>query len=111
VRLAQGGGHVIGTIEVGDRRRELRLSPQQDVFGAAEEEAEVIRKAGVGAGDGLAARQVLGLERVPIGRQNELRLGSGSRRAGLQGGEGFRDLAGDGDGDMDVVRLKDAAQV
>lgn len=29
----------------------------------------------------------------------------------LQGGEGFRDLAGGGDGNMDVVRLKDAAQV
>ena len=49
-----------------------------------QEKAEMVRKIGVGAGDRLAARQVLGLEGVPIGRQNEFRFGPDRRRAGLQ---------------------------
>ena len=35
MRLAQVGGHVVGIVEVGDRRREMRLARQQDVLGAA----------------------------------------------------------------------------
>ena len=79
--------------------------------GERQEEAEMVRELGMGAGDGLAARQVLGLERLSVGRQNELRFGPGRRRAGPQRGEGRGDLAGGGDGDMDVVRLKDTTQV
>jgi hypothetical protein len=47
--------------------------------GERQKEAEMVREIGIGAGDRIAARQVLGLERVAIGRQDELRLGpSGS---------------------------------
>ena len=35
VRLAQVGGHGLGIVEIGDRRREMRLARQQDVLGAA----------------------------------------------------------------------------
>ena len=35
VRLAQVGGHIVGIVEIGDRRREMRLARQQDVLGAA----------------------------------------------------------------------------
>ena len=35
MRLAQIGGHIVGIVEVGDRRREMRLARQQDVLGAA----------------------------------------------------------------------------
>ena len=79
--------------------------------GERQEKAEMVREVGIGAGDRPAARQVLGLEGVPVGCQNELGLGPGRRRAGPQRGEGLGDLAGGGDGDMDVVCLKDAAQV
>jgi hypothetical protein len=48
--------------------------------GERQEEAEMVRKVCIGAGDRLAARQILGLERLAIGRQNELRLGPGRRR-------------------------------
>ena len=71
----------------------------------------MVRKVGVGAGDRLAGRQIFGLEGVSIGCQNEFRLGSGGRRAGLERDKRLRDLAGGGDGDMDVVGLEDAAQV
>jgi hypothetical protein len=79
--------------------------------GERQEEAEMVWEVGIGAGDRLAARQVLGLERLPIRRQNELRLGPGRRGAGPQRGKGLRDLARRADGDMDVVCLKDSAQV
>ena len=35
MRLAQVGGHVVGVVEIGDRRREMCLARQQDVLGAA----------------------------------------------------------------------------
>ncbi len=79
--------------------------------GERQEEAEMVREVLIGAGDGLAARQVLGLEVRSVGRQNELRLRLGGRRAGLQRGKRLRDLARRADGDVDVVGLKDAAQV
>ena len=56
----------------------------------------MVREVGIGAGNRLAARQVLGLERVAVGRQDELRLGPGCRRVGLQRGEGLNDLVGGG---------------
>ena len=48
------------------------------------EGAEMVREVGIDAGDRLAARQVLSLEGLSIGCQNEFRLGPGGRRAGLQ---------------------------
>ena len=72
----------------------------------------MVREVGISAGDRLAARQVLGLECLPIRRQDEFRLRPGRRRAGPQRGQGLDDLlAAGGDGDMDVVGLKDATQV
>ena len=35
MRLAQIGGHIFRIVEIGDRRREMRLARQQDVLGAA----------------------------------------------------------------------------
>ena len=35
MRRAQVGGHGVGVIEIGDRRREMRLARQQDILGAA----------------------------------------------------------------------------
>ena len=52
-----------------------------------QEEAEVVREVLIGAGDGLAARQVFGLEVDAVGGQDELRLGLGRRRAGLERGQ------------------------
>src|SRR6266404_4190110 len=71
----------------------------------------MVREVGIGAGDRLAARQVLGLESLSIGCQNEFSLGFGCRRAGFERGKRLRDLAGGGDGYMNVVGLEDAAQV
>jgi hypothetical protein len=71
----------------------------------------MVREVGIQAGDRLAARQVLGLEGVSIGRENEFGLGSGGRRAGPERRKPLRDLAECGDGNMDVVGLKDAAYV
>ena len=61
--------------------------------GERQKETEMVGEVGIGASDGLAGRQILGLEGVSIGRQNVLRLGSGGRRAGLQRGKRLRDLA------------------
>jgi len=71
----------------------------------------MVRKVGVGAGDRLARGQVLGLERVAVRRQDELRLRFRGRRARLQRGERLRDLARCGDEDVDVPGLEDAAQI
>jgi hypothetical protein len=62
--------------------------------GERQEEAEMVREVGIGAGDRVAARQVLGLERVAVGGQNEFRFGPDRRRAGPQRGKGLGDLAG-----------------
>src|SRR6476620_11199234 len=75
------------------------------------EKTEMIREVPISAGGRLTARKVLGLESVSIGRQNELGLGSGGRWADLKRGERLRDLAGAYDGDMDVVGLKNSANV
>ncbi len=52
--------------------------------GQRQEEAEVVGKVRVGAGDGLAAGQVFGLEVRTVRGQDESRLGLGRGRAGLQ---------------------------
>ena len=61
--------------------------------GQRQEEAEMVGKVLVGAGDGLAARQVLGLEIHAVGRQDELRLRFGGRGARLQRRQRLRDLS------------------
>jgi hypothetical protein len=43
--------------------------------GKRQEEAEMVREVGIGAGDRLAARQVLGLKGVSIGGHNVFGLG------------------------------------
>jgi len=71
----------------------------------------MIREIGIGARDRLPAGQVLSLEGVTIGREHKFRLGPVSRGTCLQRCEGARDLAGGCDGDVDVVGLKDTAEV
>jgi hypothetical protein len=71
----------------------------------------MVGKVLIGAGDGVAASQVFGLERVPVRCQNELGLGLCGRRACLQRDQSLRDLAGRGNGNMDVVGLKNPAKV
>src|SRR5260370_635326 len=79
--------------------------------GKREEETEMVWEVAIGAGDRLAARQILGLEGVSIRCQNVFGFGPGGRLAGLERGERLSDLAGSGDGDMDVIGLKDTAKV
>jgi hypothetical protein len=67
---------------------------------------------GIGAGNGwVVGGEVLGLERLAIGRQDETGLASGRGGAGAQGGEGGRRLARGAGGDVDVVGLQYAAKV
>ena len=42
--------------------------------GERQEKAEIVREVGIGAGDRLAARQILGLELVAVGRQMNFAL-------------------------------------
>src|SRR5262249_25852974 len=65
----------------------------------------------IGAGYRLAARQVLGLEVDPIGCEDEFRLRLGRGRTCLQRRESLGDLALATAGNVDVVGLKNAAQV
>ena len=74
-----------------------------------QEKSEVVREILEIAGDGLAAGQVFGLEVRAVHGENELRLGRGG--AGLHGFEGVRDLAAPAGGNVDDVRLQDAAKV
>ena len=73
-----------------------------------QEEAEVVGEVGVGAGADFASGKVFGLEVRPTSRQNE--LGLGRCRACLECGQGRADRTRWGDGDMDMVGLKDAAK-
>ena len=77
--------------------------------GQRQKKAEVVGQVGQGAGNGLAAGQLLGLQRVTVGGQDELGLGAGGGGAGAQGGQQGRDLARRGHGDMDVVALEHAS--
>ena len=52
--------------------------------GKRQEEAEMVGKILVSAGNGFAARQVLGLKIHTVGRQDELRFRFGGRGALLQ---------------------------
>ena len=80
--------------------------------GERQEGPEMIGEVLVGADDRrIIRRQVLGLDRLPIRRENELGLGLGGRRARLQRREGLRDLADRANGDVNVIGLKDPADV
>ena len=71
----------------------------------------MVREVLEGTGNRVATAQVFGLEVRAIGRQDEPRLGLGGGWADLQGAQCLRHLAGIAGQDVDVVGLKDAAQV
>ena len=58
--------------------------PDDRDAGKRQEEAEMVGKILVGAGNGFTTRQVLGLKIHTVGRQDELRFRFGGRRALLQ---------------------------
>jgi hypothetical protein len=62
-----------------------------------------------GAGDGFAAGQVFGLERLAVGGEDELGLGLGRGRAGLRSALQRRHRCPPADSDVDVVALEHAA--
>ena len=77
-----------------------------------QENAEVVRKIYVGASDRRIIRgYVFSLKEVAVGRQHKARFRPRGRRAGLQRRKRFRDLARLASGDVNVVCLKDAAQI
>ena len=76
-----------------------------------QEEAEVVGKVLEGTGDGLAAGQVLGLEVHAIGGEDELRLGLGRRRAGLESGQRLGHPPCVAGQDVDVAGLENTAEV
>ncbi len=76
-----------------------------------QEEAEVIGKVFEGAGDCLAAGQVFGLEVRAVRSKDELRLGLGRRRAGLEGGQRLRDPPCVAGQDVDVAGLENTAKI
>jgi hypothetical protein len=64
----------------------------------------------IGAGDHVAADQILRLHRLAIGGEDELCLRAGGFGAGAQGGERGADFARRGNADVDVIALEDAAR-
>ncbi|HEV8524398.1 MAG TPA: hypothetical protein VGQ71_07845 [Terriglobales bacterium] len=76
-----------------------------------QEEAEMVWEVLEGAGDGLAAGQVFGLEVRAVRGKDELRLGLGRRRAGLESGQRLRHPTCVAGQDVDVAGLENAAQV
>ena len=77
-----------------------------------QEEAEMVGKVLVGAGDGLAARQVFGLKVRAVGRQDELRFALWrSRGSAFSAVSVFVTCPASQVGDMDIVGLKNAAKV
>jgi hypothetical protein len=77
--------------------------------GERQEEAEVIGKLGVGAGDRAAAREILGLEGFAVGREDELGLLGGRLGAAAQGAKGFVNAAGRAGHQVDVAALENGA--
>ena len=76
-----------------------------------QEEAEVVGKIGVAAGDGFAGVDILSLEVDAVGGENELCLGAGRGGAVAKGGQGRRDIARRAGRKVNVVGLKDTAEV
>lgn len=76
-----------------------------------QEETEVIGRIGIGAGNGVAGGDVLGLKVGAVGGKDELRLGLGGGRAGLEGRKGLSHLPFGAGLEVDVVGLKYAIEV
>tara|TARA_R100000750_G_scaffold694_1_gene904 strand:+ start:315 stop:947 length:633 start_codon:yes stop_codon:yes gene_type:complete len=76
-----------------------------------QEEAKMIGELLKGTGDGFAADQVLGLELLTIGSEDELGFELGGGRAIFECREGVGDRAKGAGGDMDVVALQDPAKI
>ena len=76
-----------------------------------QEEAKVIGKVGVSAGDRLAGGKVFSLKIGAIGGQHEFRLGLGGGGTGFELRKGRCDFPCPADFQMNVVGLKNAAQV
>ncbi|MNP23520.1 hypothetical protein D3C76_1162340 [compost metagenome] len=91
---AAGGTHVDGVV--------LDLLDCGDA-GQRQQEAEVVGEVRVVAGDGFTRDQFLGLQRLPVGGENELGFGFCGGRAGAQGLECFAHTARLACGDMNVA--------
>lgn len=76
-----------------------------------EEEAKVIGEFFVRASDGLSAREIFGLKNDAVCREDEARLRGHCRRAHAKRRERFGDSPRLCDEDMDMVPLKDAAEI
>jgi hypothetical protein len=77
-----------------------------------QEEAEMVMEIGIGAGDRRIVRgEVFGLERLAIGRENEAGFSARGGGAGAQSRNCGGGLAWRAGGNVDVVGLKDAAQI
>lgn len=79
--------------------------------GERQENTEMVGKILVSACDGFAARQILGLERLTVCRQDELRFRS--RRCGAlpQRRQRYRDVSAGACGEVNVVGLKNTADI
>ena len=91
--------------------RVLRNLPDGRDTGQRQKKAEVIGKVRISAGDGLAARQLLGIKIYTVGCENVLCLRFGGCRTILQRGQRFGDLPSVADRDMNIVGLEDAAEI
>ncbi|MNE48314.1 hypothetical protein D3C80_1427700 [compost metagenome] len=91
---AAGGAHVDGVV--------LDLLDGGDA-GQRQQEAEVVGKVRVVAGDGFTRDQFFGLQRLPVGGEDELGFGFCGGRAGAQGLECFAHTARLACGDMNVA--------
>lgn len=85
---------------------------RQRFAGLRQKKTELVGEFSIGTGNGGSARyQVLGLEPFAVRPQDELRLISRRRWAGFKRRKSVRHLARSGNSNMDVIRLKDTAQV
>ena len=79
--------------------------------GERQKETEMLGELGIVADDDVAALHILSVELSPVGRQEELRFGSGGLWTGLQGGQRSRGVALRGDLDVDVAPLEDPTDI
>ncbi len=79
--------------------------------GQGQEKAEMIGEILVGAGNSFAARQILGLEIGTVGGEDEFGFRLGGRRTVFKRLERFCDLSRIAGQDMNIVGLKNAAEV
>lgn len=103
VELVQprGSAHVSGVVpDLLDRRD----------TGQRQEEAKMVGKVRIGAGDGFAARQLFRLKGLPVGGEDKFSFGFCGGRAGAQGFEGITHSSRFTHCDMDIVALKYTTQ-